>query len=228
MRLAYLVLCVVAFAVPASAAGVPQGSVQGRASVVDGDTLDLHGERIRLFGVDAPESAQTCADAKGTEWRCGQRAALALSDRIGTAVLTCTRVDRDQYGRTVAKCRARDQDINAWLVESGWAVAYRAYGKDYDGQEQKARAAGRGVWQGAFTLPWEWRAGRRKPAATAASASPPPAGCTIKGNRNAKGECLYHLPGSRDYARTVITAAKGERYFCTAEAALAAGCRAAR
>jgi endonuclease YncB( thermonuclease family) len=216
---------------PAAAATPVQGSVEGRASVIDGDTLDVHGERIRLFGVDAPESAQLCADAEGAEWRCGQRAALALSDRIGTAPLTCTRVDRDQYGRTVAKCRARDQDINAWLVESGWAVAYRAYSKDYEKQEQKARAARNGVWQGAFTLPWEWRAGRRRPAATTAAAAPvAPAepGCTIKGNRNARGECLYHLPGSPDYARTVITPAKGERYFCTAEAALAAGCRAAR
>ena len=76
----------------------------GRASVTDGDTVVIHGTRIRLCGIDAPESAQLCQDAAGKNYRCGQQAALALVNRIGEAPISCEPRDTDRYGRTVAVC----------------------------------------------------------------------------------------------------------------------------
>lgn len=117
-------------------------TVAGVASVIDGDTLEIHGQRIRLHGVDAPESRQTCLDAIGKEWRCGQEAALKLADHIGRAPIICERRDIDRYGRIVGRCSVTGSDINAWLVSEGWAVAYRQYSTDYVGQEDAAKAFG--------------------------------------------------------------------------------------
>lgn len=99
--------------------------VIGRASVVDGDTLDIRGQRFRLQGVDTPESAQLCQDAKGKNYRCGQRASLALADKIGAGNVVCDPIETDKYGRTVAVCRLGSLDLNGWLVEQGHGIAYR-------------------------------------------------------------------------------------------------------
>ena len=193
--------------------------------MIDGDTFDMRGQRIRLFGVDAPEAGQICRDRNGASYRCGQRAALALSNRLGAAPISCTPVDRDIYGRIVAKCRQNGADIGAWLVANGYAVAYREFGTDYETQELSARTENRGIWDGTFGLPSEFRGVQRLPGVSAAPSSP---GCTIKGNFNVRGECIYHLPGSRSYADTVITPSRGERYFCSVAEAETAGCRAAQ
>jgi endonuclease YncB( thermonuclease family) len=95
----------------------------GRASVIDGDTIEIHGKRIRLFGVDAPESRQTC-EAAGQTYRCGQQAALALADYIGQQTVAFEPRDTDRYGRIVAVCRAAAEDLNGWMVAQGWALAY--------------------------------------------------------------------------------------------------------
>jgi len=87
--------------------------------VIDGDTLEIRGERIRLFGIDAPESGQTCLDAKGRSYRCGQKAALVLDARIGEGVVTCERKGMDRYGRVVALCRVFGEDLGAWMVGLG-------------------------------------------------------------------------------------------------------------
>lgn len=129
--------------------------IAGTASVIDGDTLDIHGERIRLWGIDAPESGQRCTRPDGAEWRCGKDAAFALSDRIGRAPVSCEVKDMDRYGRKVALCRLRGDDLNAWMVREGRAVAYRAYSRAYVSDEAEAEAAGRGIWSGGFQMPWE-------------------------------------------------------------------------
>jgi endonuclease YncB( thermonuclease family) len=217
-----LLLLLVVFS--AGSAGAAE-NLQGRVSVIDGDTFDLHGQRIRLHGVDAPEAAQTCRDRNGATYRCGQSAALALSNHLGAAPVTCHQVDRDVYGRVVAKCQQNGTDLGSWLVSNGLAVAYREFGTDYDGEERAAKDAKRGVWSGDFVLPSEFRNGRRTPAP---SATPASESCTIKGNLNARGECIYHMPGSRFYADTVVTPSRGEKYYCSIAEAEAAGCRAPR
>ncbi len=132
----------------------------GRASVIDGDTIEIHGQRIRLHGIDAPESRQLCRK-DGREYRCGQQASLALADKIETRPVTCEQRDIDRYKRIVAVCRDGEEDLNAWMVLQGHAVAYRRYSKDYIAVEEQARAERRGIWSGEFTMPWLWRRGER-------------------------------------------------------------------
>ena len=102
-----------------SGSAVARMTIAGVASVIDGDTIEIHGQRIRLHGIDAPEGGQTCLDAAGRTWRCGQRAALALQDLIGRRTVTCDERDVDRYGRIVGRCLVGDLDINEWLVVSG-------------------------------------------------------------------------------------------------------------
>lgn len=151
-------LVVLAFVVPS---GANAEDLVGRASVVDGDTLEIRGEKIRLHGIDAPESSQRCTRPNGKEWRCGQKSANALSDKIGQRNVRCEGDKRDRWGRLIAVCFSGTQDLNAWLVRRGWAVAYRKYSKDYVPHEERARRAKAGVWSGTFDMPWEWRKAQR-------------------------------------------------------------------
>lgn len=208
------------------------GERRGRASVTDGDTIEIHGERIRIHGVDAPESAQTCQDAEGAAWRCGQSAALALSDLLDAQTVSCIRTDTDRYGRTVARCSVAGEDVGAWLVSNGWARAFTRYSSEYLGQEREAKLAKLGIWRGEHVAPWDWRAQQHAvsdtPPLSLMDAGSQPSACAIKGNINSRGECIYHVPGSRWYGRTKISPSKGEQYFCTVADAVAAGCRAPR
>ncbi|UYN97812.1 MAG: thermonuclease family protein [Enhydrobacter sp.] len=134
----------------------------GTASVVDGDTLEIRSQRVRLHGIDAPESRQLCTRQDGTRWRCGQQAALALADRIGTATVRCEGNSRDRYGRLIAVCYKNKEDLNRWMVANGWAVAYRRYSLAYAPDEDRARAARNGIWSSTFDMPWDWRAGVKR------------------------------------------------------------------
>ncbi len=156
------VTLVLACTLPACSSETTGDDLQGVASVIDGDTIEIHGTRIRLNGIDAPESGQLCQDARGTAWRCGQQAALALSDRIGRRqVVSCQQTDTDRYGRVVADCIVGRENLNRWMVREGWAVAYRQYSTAYIPAEDHARTGQRGIWQGRFDMPWDWRAERR-------------------------------------------------------------------
>lgn len=133
-------------------------AIVGRASVVDGDTLEIHGQRIRLWGIDAPESRQTC-ERGGRAYRCGQESAQALDRWIAGRTVSCIPRGRpDRYRRIVAVCRVGGQDMAAWSVRQGHALDYRRYSAGaYARLEAEAQVARRGMWAGEFQRPWEWR-----------------------------------------------------------------------
>lgn len=201
-------------------------ALTGRASVIDGDTLDIHGSRIRLHGIDAPESDQVCTRRDGRRWRCGQQAALALADQVGQRTVHCRQTDTDRYGRVVAECHAGGQSLNRWMVANGWAVAYRRFSTAYVADEAEARRREIGVWSGEFTMPSDYRSQGRRPAGP--SDAPKRAGCRIKGNISASGERVYHMPGQQHYVQTRINTRSGERWFCSPAEAEAAGWRPAK
>lgn len=210
--------------------------LEGRVTVSDGDTIAIEGvrERIRLYGIDAPESGQTCDDASGNRYLCGTRSAEHLAQLVGrSGRLTCFEEDRDRYGRIVAECvTPGNVVVNAEMVRAGWAVEYTQYSDGrYDQEEVEARGARRGMWAGEFVLPWEWRRGDRLASETAAVVSEqgaPSSDCVIKGNINREGARIYHTPQSRHYERTQIDESAGERWFCSSGEAERAGWRAPR
>ena len=165
---------------------VSSQTITGQASVIDGDTIEIHGTRIRLHGIDAPESGQTCT-TQGKTYRCGQQAAFALADKIKGGTVECRKKDLDRYGRIVAMCLLRGEDINGWMVAQGWALAYRQYSTDYIGQEARAKNLKLGIWQGEFEVPSEWRNHPRRTSTRELSSS---------ADRPAKPrQAVYYRPG---------------------------------
>jgi endonuclease YncB( thermonuclease family) len=212
-------------------AGEEAQGLTGRASVIDGDTIEINGRRIRFFGVDAPERDQTC-QRDGKLWACGSESTAQLKGFIGAQPVTCRQMDTDRYGRAVARCTVAQRDVGTWLVASGWAVDFRRYSaNEYDAQERTAKAAKIGLWASSFVMPWDWRAAPAPPQAGATTPvrlqSAPSGNCRIKGNINSKGDRIFHSPGQADYEHTVISESKGERWFCSAADATAAGWRPA-
>lgn len=134
------------------------GSVSGRPHVGDGDSLTFDGAKVRLLGIDAPESAQSCGTGFVRRHACGDEARDHLSSLIGWRSVTCEWSRLDKYGRRLGRCRAGDLDLNAAMVRDGWAVAYGGF----EAEEAEARAAKRGVWSGQFELPEDWRREHRQ------------------------------------------------------------------
>ena len=131
-------------------------TLSGPARVIDGDTIELAGERIRLHGIDAPEGRQYCT-AEGTEYPCGDMAAAHLVNLTLGKHIECNGQERDRYKRPIAVCYADGVDLNGALVRAGWAVAYRRCSSDYVDEEDEARSNRVGMWPGTFDMPWEWR-----------------------------------------------------------------------
>jgi len=128
------------------------------ARVIDGDTIVINGQRIRLYGIDAPEKKQTCKKPVWHDWPCGKASAIRLKIRIGLKPVRCAIKNYDRYGRSVAVCYVGKTEINQWMVKNGFAVAYRKYGGGiYDDAETFARSNRRGIWGSDFDMPWEWR-----------------------------------------------------------------------
>lgn len=155
------ITCILAALLSGMEAALGAAPIEGTASVIDGDTIEIHGERIRFDAFDAPESRQNCRQSDGTPWQCGQKSAFALSNLIGRSLIRCEHRGRDRYKRVIAVCFKTRINLNAWMVEQGWAVAFRKYGLDYVVQEDEARVNRRGLWQGAFEMSWDWRATQR-------------------------------------------------------------------
>ncbi|TIS85649.1 MAG: thermonuclease family protein [Mesorhizobium sp.] len=210
--------------------GSKPAPIAGVASVIDGDTIEVHGRRIRFNGIDAPESRQYCDDAKGFRYQCGAKAAAALDMLLAASwPVHCDFVAWDRYGRYVGHCaRADGSDIAGWLVENGYALDWPKYSNGaYAARQALAKAAKRGIWSGSFQVPWDWRAEHRdngqSPAAPLFALSK--SGCNIKGNISTDGERIYHVPGQKYYDVTRISESKGERWFCSEADARSAGWR---
>ncbi|MCV0387484.1 MAG: thermonuclease family protein [Nitrobacter sp.] len=137
-------------------------TITGQASVVDGDTLEIHGQRIRLIGVDAPESDQLCRGDNSLQYRCGAKAANELARFIAGRPVSCKSVDVDRYRRVVAICSVGGRDIGEWMVRVGLAFDWPRYSKGtYAGAQKEAEREERGVWVGSHVAPWNYRACRR-------------------------------------------------------------------
>jgi len=132
------------------------GRLEGRARVIDGDTLDIGAVRVRLHGIDAFERDQTCDRPHG-RWACGAAATRALKARVEGRRLVCRVRDTDRYGRKVSRCEREGLDVGRMLVAEGLALAYRRYSRDYIDEEAAARAGSRGAWSGSFDRPEQWR-----------------------------------------------------------------------
>jgi endonuclease YncB( thermonuclease family) len=216
--------------------------ITGIPRIMDGDTIAVGPIKIRLASIDAPETDQVCLDDHGSKWACGVESRNHLAEHIGRRSVECAPSGSDAYGRTLAVCSVTGEDLNAWMVRQGWALAYVRYSTSYMHDEAEARAAPRGLWRGAFIAPWDWRHRNRNTTVLGATALPitaqsellsaesateaPSADCIVKGNVNRKGERIYFRPGQLDYAR-VNMAKLGTRWFCTEDEAKAAGWRPA-
>jgi len=216
-----------------SSAAAAQLVFSGVGRVKDGDSIMVGATEVRLYGIDAPELHQTCQRA-GQSWACGAEAKEQLAALAGGKRVDCDQVGTDQYQRALARCRVGDLDINRTLVALGYAVAFRRYALDYTSAEESAKVNRRGLWSGTFEMPSEYRHPElarppsppmRRPVARMSpriSNSTKNAACRIKGNRNRKGQWIYHLPGMPYYEQT-----RAEDMFCTEAQARAAGYRRA-
>ena len=203
--------------------------IYGIARAGDGDSLEMNGRQVRLFGIDAPEFDQSCTRS-GAQWACGAEAADQLSRLVTGREVRCVPNGVDQYQRVLARCTVGATDINAAMVERGYAVAFRKYSSDYVAAEVRAKAGKRGMWAGTFETPSSARAGGH----AKRSASRPPlfrpsavpqlfsGGCVIKGNKSRRGDWIYHVLGMPYYERT-----QAEEMFCSEAEARAAGYRRA-
>ena len=214
---------------------VAAAPLSGVGRSIDGDSLMVGGTEVRLHGIDAPEFTQTC-QRNGRSWECGEEAAYQLSKLANGKRVTCTPIGADVHGRTLARCRVGEIDLNRTMVAMGYALAYRRYSTIYVSAEESAKLAKRGIWTGTFERPSQVRHAdddyiidrpsedRRLPVVSSVRSKPQPGGsCRIKGNHSRRGERIYHLPGMPYYEQTVA-----EEIFCTEAAARAAGYRRSR
>ena len=154
MRAAVALSLVIAstFVAPAMA-----DDITGHPRIHDADTIFFGTQEVRLDGIDAPEPRQTCQDATGKSYPCGQSAIAALVGEIGNASIRCSGTQHDSHHRLLVTCFKDSENLNGWLVAHGWAVAFRSLSTGYVSQEDQARAAKLGMWAGTFDQPREWR-----------------------------------------------------------------------
>jgi endonuclease YncB( thermonuclease family) len=144
------------FIVPFSA--VALDLVEGPARIVDGDTVEIRGIKIRLEGIDAPETDQLCLDKQAQRWTCGIEARDRLIAHVRNESWACAISGLDRYGRSLGMCKVDGENVNGWMVANGWALSFTHYSHVYDKDETAARSERKGLWEGAFIAPWDWRA----------------------------------------------------------------------
>ncbi len=191
-------------------------AAEGPARVIDGDTLEIGGARIDLFGIDAPELAQTC-EHLGVSWPCGNEARNVLTGVIATRHVRCRERGNSADGTPVAICAVGPESLNLEMAITGMAVAAFEAEADVKQAEAQAKLAKRGIWAGRFIAPEEWRQGKRL------EPTPASARCRIKGDIGVGGKRYYHVPGSAAYDSVDVEQNRGERWFCTEMDAIRAG-----
>ena len=136
-------------------------TIIGKPKVIDGDTIYIHKNKIRLHAIDAPETKQTCI-LNSKKWACGKQSTKELTKLISNKSVTCKVNDIDVYYRFIAVCFIDTIDINQWMVENGWAIAYRYYSSDYIFEEKFARENKLGIWSSLFIEPYKYRQKNKK------------------------------------------------------------------
>ncbi len=132
-------------------------AIYSSAKVISADTLIIAGRYFRLFGIDAPENNQTCADKNGRPYHCGQQAAAWLKSWLQDYELECRVMQEDAKGNMLGVCSLGAYDLGAALVNAGWAVVYEKHTDVYMPYQIQAQNNARGLWQGEFYMPWDWR-----------------------------------------------------------------------
>lgn len=209
------IFCIVLFFLNAN-------NASSQTIVIDGDTLKQGELTYRLEGIDAPEYGQKCRVDETTNktWPCGKKSTEFLTGFIHGKMVSCREKGIDDFGRILAVCYTDEIEINQYIVENGFAWAFRKFSNNYVAEEEAARSLRIGVFRAETQTPWDYRAARWKVATQEA-----PEGCPIKGNISNNGR-IYHAPWSPWYKRTKINLNKGERWFCSEGEALQAGWRA--
>jgi len=141
------------FVILFSSASFAEKIIEGKAKIIDGDTIHIEKNKIRLHGIDAPEIDQTCT-IKNKEWNCGIESSVELKKLILDNNISCVVSDIDKYNRYIAECFINNKNINKLMVRNGWAIAYRYYSLDFVEDEKLAEKDKNGLWQGKFQEPY--------------------------------------------------------------------------
>jgi endonuclease YncB( thermonuclease family) len=198
--------------------------LSGPARVLDGDTLDVAGQHVRLYGIDAPEVGQLCS-RRGMAWACGAAATELLRELIGEQHVACRTLEREPDGRIIGKCKVDWLDLGAEMVTRGFAIAVLQISRDYLQNYREARGKENGIFAGIFVEPAKWRRGERLEVEIENSDGT--AACRIKGLRGPDGGQTYYVPEHAAYEEAAVDATRGDRWFCSAQEADDAGWRPA-
>ncbi|MDA9503732.1 hypothetical protein XI09_02540 [Bradyrhizobium sp. CCBAU 11386] len=207
--------------------------------ILDGNTIEIEQTKIRLLGIEAPATDQICVDAHGRKWACGVAARDELIKHSKGRTWDCHTTGVDEYRRSLGTCFIEGENVNAWMVRSGWALSSGRSSPNYAIYELVASTADAGLWSGAFITPWDWRRRNKSTIIVGASSvpidarelllgstllsDPPSPECLIKGTVDRNGERIYHLPGQLSYAQIDITKMPGDRWLCSEAEAEATG-----
>ena len=133
-----------------------QGQIKGKAYAIKGNIIEIEEQKIQLYGIDAPELEQICY-VKGQPWQCGLTAKQKLAEKIAEKSLTCLIKEQENNHIPLAECFVGKQNLNAWLVEQGWAIADRQNSRNFISHEILAQRNHKGIYQSEFLKPSLWR-----------------------------------------------------------------------